>query len=176
MIGTQFIAKAHTLNNPCRHLTTPPNTPRNKKTTPSQYYMNILNTIPPPPPQITNTKHIHTTLTGRYLTNRPINNILHDKPPDIHQSEQTLARHTRVQLSQLRSGHHPTLNHYRHKINLAQSPACTRCNNHPDTTEHFITQCTTLSRQRLSHNINSVRDLWDRPVPVADYLAAALNA
>ena len=53
---------------------------------------------------------------GRSTPWKP-NKILNTLPPTIHDSEQTLDRHTRRTLAQLRSNHSPFLKQYLHKIN-----------------------------------------------------------
>ena len=84
---------------------------------------------PPPPPNTTITKHIHTQLTHSYLINRPPYNILDTPPPEINPDFSNLPRHSQITLVRLRCGHHPNLQHYKHKfkINQATSPTCTRC-------------------------------------------------
>src|ERR1700755_295620 len=81
---------------------------------------------PPPPPYTTTTKHIHTQLTHSYMTNRPPNNILDEPPPDINPDFNNLPRHLQISLAILRCGHHPNLQHYKHRfgINQTVSPTC----------------------------------------------------
>ena len=100
-----------------------------------------------PPPQVYTSpiKHIHTTLTGRYLINRPHNNILNACPPDIHKSKQTLSRLKRTVLAQLCCGHCPLLQEYKYKINMSSSPICTRYNSLPDNIEHLLLVYLSLS-------------------------------
>src|SRR5215469_16155449 len=100
--------------------------------TPALLYLNIFNTIPPPPPFTNLTKHIHTTLTHRYFNSRQrnpllINTLIHKDDSDINTSETTLKRKTRVTLSQLRLEHFHLLQSYKFKINKVPSPTCTRC-------------------------------------------------
>ena len=174
MIGTQFLAKTSPPQHPCHNLNNPTATPRLKKTTPSLHYTQIIQDMNPNQLANNSNKHIHTTLTERYMQNRPINHILREHPPEIHKSETQLPRKSRVTLSRLRTGHHPALNHYNHKINKSPTPFCLRCNtNEIDTTTHLIEHCPTLTQTRNLHNIHSVRDLWSRPVDVVAFLSAA---
>ena len=141
--------------------------------TPSSYYSNIYNTIPPPPLDTNPTKHIHTFLTHKYLTHRPPNTLISRQPPEISPDEQLLNRRTRVLLSQLRSGHSHTLQAYKYRIKQSHSPQCLRCGRAPDDTEHLLLTCETITQERRTHNITSVEDLWARPTRVADFLSAA---
>ena len=173
MIGTQYFGRATDLSHPSHHITLQQPPDRSKKTTPAKYYTQLFQSMTPVPNNTTMTKHIHTQITKRALLNRPDNTILNSPPPDISPEEQTLPRHTRVTLSRLRSGHHPSLNQYRFRINLATDPSCSRCHHHTDNTEHIILHCPAYTQHRINHNITSLRDLWSRPVAVAGFLEAA---
>ena len=50
-----------------------------------------------------NLKHIHTTITSQHLSTRKNDKVTDTTPYDIHTSEQTLSRHMRTKLVQLRA-------------------------------------------------------------------------
>src|SRR5215469_11107163 len=110
MIGTQFFSSTLIPNHSNHQLLHRQPPQRNKKMTPSLLYSKIFNTIPTPPPTTNLTKHIHTTLTHRYLNSRQrnpllINTLPHNDDSDINTSETILKWKTRVTLSQLKSEH-----------------------------------------------------------------------
>ena len=174
MIGTQFFDKTSLPNHPNHHIFTQPPPSRNKKQHAGQHYRHILNTIPPTPPDTNKMKHIHTTLTQRYLHSRHPNPLTGNHCPDVHISEQTLNRKTRTTLAQLRTGHSQLLGAYRHQIGLSNSPTCTRCNTQQaDDTKHLLLECPALDLPRSSSDLRAVDDLWARPVVVGTYLSSA---
>ena len=54
-----------------------------------------------------NLKHIHTNITSQYLSSRKNNKVTNTTPYDFHSSEQTLPRHMRTKLAQLRANKSP---------------------------------------------------------------------
>ena len=54
-----------------------------------------------------NIKHIHTTITSQYFSSRKNNKVTNTTLYDIHLSEQTLPRHIRTKLAQLRVNKSP---------------------------------------------------------------------
>lgn len=174
MIGTQFYSRLTNPSHPQHPLTKAEPTPRHKKNDPITHYSQLLSSLPPKPEKTSLIKHIHTQFTARALASQPKNSILQNRPPEIHPSEELLSRHTRVTLARLRSGHHPSLNEYQHRINQSHMPYCSRCNNQAiDDTPHLILHCPALQQHRTQHNINSLKELWTRPQNVADFLEAA---
>jgi hypothetical protein len=175
MIGTQFYAKTRLPTHPC-HKTLLQPTPQRLKQPPSStgaLYKQILNHIPPPPPNTTTTKHIHTQLTHSYMTNRPPNNILNEPPPEINPDFNNLPRHLQISLARLRCGHHPNLQHYKHRfeINQTVSPTCTRCGMALENVEHFLLNCPSNYRPRRHWGITSLKDLWTRPTAAGSFIS-----
>jgi hypothetical protein len=174
LIGTQFYSRTLNLDHPLHFSLRPTPAPRAKKNTPALYFSHIFNNIPPPPPNITLIKHIHTCLTARSLSRRPPNTILNAPPPEISPEEQTLDRQSRVYLSRLRCGHHPSLMEYKFRFNQSESPSCPRClSPAPDSVHHLLLSCPSFTEARRSSGISSLRDLWTGPEIVATFLKEA---
>ena len=174
MVGSQFYKRANNPTHPCHQLTqaTPP--PRHMKTTPSQHYTAQLRDIPPPPPGTSEQKHLHTVFTQRALNSYPPNSVLNGPPPDISTSELSLPRTLRVHLSRLRSGHHPLLQSYRHRLGLTPTDSCPRCHlDEPEDVQHLFLRCPSLSDTRASLGLGVLGDLWTRPGDAALLLEAA---
>ena len=64
-----------------------------------------------------NFKHIHTAITSQYLSSRKSNKVTSTTSYDICLSEQTLPRHMRTKLAQLRANKSPLLQSYLHTVN-----------------------------------------------------------
>ena len=72
-----------------------------------------------------NLKHIHTTITRQYVSSGKNNEVTNTAPNDIHSSEQTLPRHMRTKLAQLRTDKSPLLQGYLHTVNPnTYTPQC----------------------------------------------------
>ena len=71
-----------------------------------------------------NMRHIHTSIFSRHLATTGNNQILHTLLPHISSSEETLPRHTRRTLAQLRTNKLPFHKLYVHKVdaNSHESP------------------------------------------------------
>ena len=176
MIGTQFYTNTLDISHPCHYTLQDPTRHRLKTppSSPALYYSNIFRTIPPTTNNTPLIKHIHTIITRNYLNTRQPNHLLNEQPPDIANTQNTLPRKIQITLSRLRSGHHPNLQAYKHRFNIQNtlSPTCQRCMQEPDTTEHLLLSCPTLTHHRTLHHISSLRDLWLRPAAVAEFLKA----
>lgn len=170
MKGTQFLASTQNPSHPCNFMHHHPPPQRHMKRTTSLHYSEILNNIPPPPANTSLQKHIHNHIATSAIQNLQSNNILQEPPPDIHPSELTLTREMRTHLARLRCGHHPSLNQYKNRLDPTQDPQCPHCNAAPHTTQHLYTSCIPLTQHRMSFNITSTRDLWERPAEAAGYL------
>ena len=105
--ATQLKQLTQTQTHPLHDLNAYLNPPRNMKTT--FFHNNEHTNIIILKPDITseecreNLKHIHTTITSQYLSSRKSNKVTYTTPYDIHLSEQTLPRHMRTKLAQLRA-------------------------------------------------------------------------
>ena len=107
-----------------------------------------------------NLKHIHTTITSQYLSCRKNNKAINTTSYDIHSSEQTLPRHMRAKLAQLRANKSPLLQSYLHTVNTPQCPLClsrTHDSNH-------LFNCSQVPTQ---HNITSLRK---KPLETAEVI------
>ena len=108
-------------------------------------YTNIIFSKPDITPEKCkeNLKHIHTTITSQYLSSRKNNKVTNTTPYDIHLSEQTLPRHMRIKLAQLRANKLPLLQSYLHTINpdtyTQQCPLCLSHTTTPVKYQHNIT-------------------------------------
>ena len=89
------------------------------------------------------------TVIKRHIRDPPIthplvrsifmDHLTQHQPRDDH-----LSRQQQVEISRLRSGHHPDLNHWRHKIGLTSDDTCRGCGRAPETTQHIFEQCPIL--------------------------------
>ena len=112
-----------------------------------------------------NIKTIHLTIVTNYIRGTEPNNLLQDKPPPIHPSEQDLPRHTRRALAQLRTNKSPLLQEYLHKIDPVNHPssACPLCNYSPHDSLHLF-NCPEISTAL------GPRDMWDNPTETVEVL------
>ena len=106
---------------------------------------------------------LHTDCVRSTLESFPDNPVLQSPAPDVHPDEEELPRAYRTSLSQLRSGYSRLLNSYRHRIGIADSPLCPSCGLEDHSTSHIFA-CTEHPTEL------TVRDLWERPGRVAQYL------
>ena len=83
-----------------------------------------------------------------------INQTVHDDPPthervaQVYQhqkasrnSKQNKKRKDDVLLGRLRSGHHPSLHHYRHWLDPTQDPICPSCHIDEQDLNHWLCEC-----------------------------------
>ena len=73
-----------------------------------------------------NLKHIHTTITSKYLSCRKNKRVTNTTPYDTHLLEQILPRHIRAEMPQFRANKSPPSPSYLHTVN----PKLTRHNTH----------------------------------------------
>ena len=107
---------------------------------------------------------LHTEFVDAAISARANNRVLNTPTPDINEEELTLPRPYRTALSQLRSGHCSSLNEYKYIIHSSDTPSCPSCT-YPLHNTHHIFACPTHPTTL------GVRDLWEQPVQVADFLA-----
>ena len=172
MRGAQTLAAAYTNTaHPLHYIAEHPHTPRNIKTTPKHlYHSQILSSLPPQPPDTSLQKHIHNHITHCSINRLKDNTLLHARPPDIHPSESSLPRKDRVHLARLRCGHHPALLSYQKRLDDRIADNCPSCNTSPHTIQHIMEDCIVHNHARQQHNIHSIRDLWENPVPAVAFL------
>ena len=109
-------------------------------------------------------REIHTSAVSSYLTAADENELLNSAPPEISMTENSLPRHHRATLSQLRSGYCSRLQDYRLRVGLSTTDTCPECGLAPHTVKHLF-EC-------AAHQTTfTPRDLWDRPVEVAAFLS-----
>ena len=170
--ASQLRQKSLDTTHPLNHLIHQPTPPRNMKTSIFQpnndYTINIpLTTTNPTELQIKqNIKTIHTQIVHSHLSQRHPNKVINTQAPDISEKEQTLPRHTRRTLAQLRTNKSPFLISYKNKIDPTnyKSPNCPLCNQHPHDTKHLF-QCT-----KIPTTLTPI-DLWKNPIESAGLLA-----
>ena len=173
MIGAQFIAKTQAPHHTCHPLHNRPTKTRSKKRDPISHYTNIIDSIGPTNTKCNISSVIHTHVTASALSALPPNVLLNSTPPPINPAEKQLPRQARVSLAQLRSGSHPSLNTFRHKMNPKTSPYCPTCPDQPHSVQHVLLHCPALSDSRSTFNISSLRDLWERPSDSYSFVLAA---
>ena len=112
-------------------------------------------------------RHIHTSMVSRHLATRGNDKIMCTPPPHISSSEETLPRHTRRTLVQLRTNNSPFIKSYVHWVgaNSYPSPLCTLFNTHTHTHTHHLFNCTHIRTTLLP------LDLWTDPAGVTTLLA-----
>ena len=111
-----------------------------------------------------NLRSIHTTITSQYLNSRNHNKVTNTTPLDIHPTEQTLPRHLRTRLAQLRTNKSPLLHSYLHKLNPnSHTPLCPLCSSHTHDTNHLF-HCSNVPTQ---HHTTS---LWNHPTEAAEVI------
>ena len=134
-------------------------------------YRNIYNYMHRKSDKKHNTNHfhytntLHITLYNGHLVARDSNKILHTHPPQVSSTGESLPRHTRRTLAQLRTNKSLFLLSYLHKIDASThpSPLCPLCRIHEHTTQHLFS-CPQI-RTTLS-----ALDLWRDPSGVAALL------
>ena len=110
-------------------------------------------------------KALHTTAILDTISSRNPNKVLQTPPPPIFEEELSLPHPYRSTRSQLRSGYCSALNYFRSRVGLSPDDRCPSCTLAPHTTSHLFS-CP-------SHPTSlEVRDLWERPVPVVEYLSS----
>ena len=105
-----------------------------------------------------NKKTIHSAVITRHLMKRNNNKILKALPPNICCTEETLHRHTRRNLAQLRTNNYPFLKSY---------TKSTLTNTHHHSAS-FAKQTYMPHNSKHIHTALSPRDLWTNSVAVAE--------
>ena len=108
---------------------------------------------------------LHTSAVQSAIASRPPNRVLQAPAPDVADEEDSLPRPHQTTLTQLRTGFCSSLNFYLERIGRAPDDLCPSCRGSPHDTSHVFS-CP-------SHPTSlTVRDLWDRPCSVADFLSS----
>ena len=170
--ASQTRQKAQHPSHPLHICTTNPTRPSRLKNPTTFYNPQYTTNIPTDPRTVTSTdiqaimRLIHTSIVSKYLAARDNNKILRTAPPHISSSEETLPRHMRRTLAQLRTNKSPFLKTYLHKVDAIShpSPLCPLCNKYPHDTHHLF-NCTHIP------TLHTTLDLWTDPVGVGALLA-----
>jgi len=166
--ASQYRQKTLHPDHPLHHLTHQDTSRRHKKQTIYDNNNNYTTNIDTTPDNTTtetikqNMKTIHTQTVQTYINNKQINKVLNRTPPEIDKHEQTLPKHTRRQLAQLRTNKSPLLYSYLHKISpdTHTSPDCPLCTAEIHDTTHLF-DCPAVPTSLVPE------DLWADPVGVA---------
>ena len=168
LLSTQYLARSLLPSHPSYPTVTAPSGPRNMKHTLQSRFLPsvapfLTNGSLPPNTYKTTIQSLHTSTVGSYIASRTPNRILGEPDPPISEEERTLPRSFRTTLSQLRSGFCPALNTYLQRVGRSSTDLCPSCRGGPHTTAHLF-NCPS------SPTDLEVRDLWDRPCAVAEFL------
>ena len=173
MRGTHFYDSTHAPDHPLHYMRSQQPVDRNMRKTPAKYYSALHESLPPCPEGTSMRTHIHTVITRRALANYEPNRLLGTRPPPISEEEKTLPRADRVQLARLRCGYSTLLPSYLERIGVAESNQCLICQGAVGDTIHILLHCPSLQQHRSLHNIQSLEDLWTKPVEVVSFLRDA---
>ena len=168
LLSSQFLARCLIPSHPSHSIVTAPSGPRNMKQTLQSRFLPTVapyltnGTLPPTTFKAT-LKSLHTSAVSSTISSRPPNRVLQAPAPPVSEEELDLPRPYRTTLAQLRSGFCPALNSYLERVGRSPNDLCPSCHSSPHTTSHIFT-CP-------SHPTSlTVRDLWDRPCAVAEFL------
>ena len=168
LLSASFLACCLGPSHPSFHTVTAPSGTRQMKyTLQSRFHSTVapyLSNGSLPPDQYTDTLQLlHTSAVQNYISSRPPNRVLQEPPPPVSEDERALPRPFRTTLAQLRSGFCPALKTYLERVGRSPDGLCPSCRGAPHTTAHLFS-CP-------SHPTSlTVRDLWERPVAVAEFL------
>ena len=168
LLSSQFLARCHVPSHPCHQVVTSPSGPRPMKYTLQSKFLPtvapyLINGSLPPDTYKSTIQSLHTSAVASTIASRPPNRVLQQPDPPIAEEEETLSRPFRTTLAQLRSGFCPALNSYLERVGRSPDALCPSCHGAPHTTAHIFS-CP-------SHPTSlTVRDLWDRPCAVAEFL------
>ena len=118
-------------------------------------------------------KKIHTDVVRDSLAALEKFKLTDTVPVDINPEEIGISRKLRVDLARLRSGWHPKLENYLHRIGRLRTPQCRRCHTGTGDVQHFLLHCPILTTYRQANNIQSLEDLWTKPVEAGRYIHEA---
>ena len=170
LLSSQFLARALQPFHPSHSLVTTPPGPRNMKhTLQSRFFPRVspytVNGVIPPEQYRETIAAIHSEAVHRSIAELPNNAVLGEGAPPVAVEETSLPRPHRSALSQLRSGCCSSLSSFLALLERGRSNLCPSCGTAPKTTNHLFS-CPI-------HPTNLVvRDLWDRPRLVANFLAS----
>jgi len=166
MICAQFLTTCLQPQHPSFPIVTDNSGPRNKKQTlQSRFYADVADHLQDGVTMDVGTarKEIHTRAVEVSMRDRGDNSVLGTPAPEIAEEEGELPRKTRRILAQLRSNYCSSLNDYRFRVELSDTPMCPCCRQEEHTVQHVFV---------CSEHQTDLRpvDLWLRPVEVAEFL------
>ena len=166
MICAQFLTTCLQPQHPSFPIVTDDSGPRNKKRTlQSRFYADVADHLQDGVTMDVETarKEIHTRAVEVSMRDRGDNSVIGTPAPEIAEEEGELPRKTRRILAQLRSNYCSSLNDYRFRIGLSDTPMCPCCRQEEHTVQHVF---------KCSEHQTDLRpmDLWLRPVEVAEFL------
>ena len=170
MLSAQYLASSLRDDHPANESVKRPARRRNKKHTLQLRHSDVISSLLadgslPAGAFPEAKKLVHTKFVESAITNQDNHPLIGTRAPVIDKSEQTLPRHHRSVLSQLRSGHCSSLRNYQHRIGKADSPTCPHCGA-SDETVHHLFNCP-------SHITDlTIIDLWRHPVRVANHISS----
>ena len=170
MLSGQYLASASRLDHPAHEPVSRPARRRDKKKTLQSKFKDdvaphLVNDSLPYGTYPLVKKLIHTKYVSQAISAQGNHPLLNRPIPLVNKSEETLPRHYRSTLSQLRSGHCANLTNYLHRVGRSDSPSCPLCGNDDQTVPHLF-NCTN------SPTDLNLGDLWLRPRRVANFLSA----
>ena len=167
MLCAQYLASCLQPNHPSFPIVTEDSGPRNMKNTLQRRYNAQVASFMGEDGSIEDTdtarETIHQQAVQESVRARGSNRVLEAPAPPINSEEEQLGRKTRRTLSQVRSGFCPSLEDYRQRVGLSASNICPSCRREEHTVQHLF-EC-----PRHPTDLET-RDLWLRPVMVAEYL------
>jgi ribonuclease HI len=108
-------------------------------------------------------------------------NISHERLKNIYvrrlnNTEDTLSKAERTDLSRFRTGHHPLLRSYQFRIGIAATDMCRLCGEQVETSEHLWLECPALNTQRHRHETgHHLQELITEPGRAAQLVRAILD-
>ena len=170
MLSAQYLASASRPDHPAHEPVSRPARRRDKKKTLQSRFKDVVaphlvnNNLPHGTYPLVK-QSIHTKFVSEAISAQGNHPLLNQPAPSVNNSEQSLPRHYRSTLSQLRSGHCSNLANYQHRVGRSASPTCPLCGNGDQTVSHLF-NCP-ASRTDLI-----VKDLWLRPKQVATFISS----
>ena len=170
MLSAQYLASALRPDHPANEPVCRPARRRDKKKTLQSRFKEDLNghlvngSIPDGTYSSTK-KALHTKFVSQAIGAHPPHPLLNSRTPEINNTEQSLPRHYRSTLSQLRSGHCSRLASYTHRVGRSDSASCPNCSLADQSVQHLF-NCPSTPTDLTAG------DLWLRPKRVATYLSS----
>ena len=83
------------------------------------------------------------------IVQHPLAREIYEPEGGINKNNDTmLTREQQACISRIRSGHHPELQYWQHKIGTIENDSCRLCGMAPETTQHIYVECPSMTDQR----------------------------